>query len=112
MKKKESTGVCLGSIPCCRMKHYPMNVEAFNLTFADKMLLSDVSIHSAAATSSYIICYARIRNQKQNQDECRNRCLFTNEVESQDIRDTKYRTAGKGVVNHKRYQNQESEFRS
>ena len=42
-----------------------------------------------------------------DQDGCRNRCLFRTEVESQDIRNTKYTTAGK-IVNQKHNQNQES----
>ena len=28
LKKKESTGVCLGSLPCCGMKHHPMSLKA------------------------------------------------------------------------------------
>lgn len=39
-KEKESTGLCLGSLPCCGMTHHPVSlVEAFEGTGADKMLL-------------------------------------------------------------------------
>ena len=42
----------------------------------------------------------------------RNRCLFVSSVESQVIRNTKYKTVGKRVVNQKRNQHLKSEFQN
>ena len=46
-------------------------------------------------------CYARLRNQMQTRVDAEFVVLFKADVKSQDIRNTRYRTADKRVVKYK-----------